>query len=325
MTPASEILARLKAAKPGDVVATGPVVVPDQLRMVKMDFGGVTLDATGALFIEGAAVGTVRGLNMKAGTWGTAEKDTAARSAIEASNVEDFSVSGALFHAGPGGDRAGLKISGGKRVTARDNLFFGHRTGLSLQQCEDFLATRNAFRRMISDGLNIVNSHRGIVSENDCEWHVRVGSHHPDGIQIFSHKGRPICSNIYVINNRLVGMMQAILASDPKTGAGEFLFFHGNLCWVAFSHTITVGAAMNCTATHNVLASHPGALFGANPGKLKGFDHPSNTVRDNIMWPGTVNPPPRIWWNGTPDLAIGEGVGSRFDDRRYKTQTLVAA
>jgi hypothetical protein len=126
-----------------------------------------------------------------------------------------------------------------------------------------------------------------------------------------------------VINNRIVGYMQGILSSDPKTGSGEYLYFHGNLCWVMFSHTITVGAAKNCTVTHNVLASHPGALFGLTPGKIKGLEDPSNTVRDNLMWSGTLNPPPRWWWMGVPDVCAGEGVGSRFDDRRYNPEKVL--
>lgn len=320
----AELVARIRAAKPGDTVVTGPVVIPDRLRLSKISLGGVTLDATGALFLEGASFQAVHGLKVWAGAWGTVDRDTSLRSAIEVANSEDFSVAGGLFNAGPGGDRNGVKFASCRRVTARDNLFFGHRQGIGVQGCEDILVTRNTFRRMVSDGINLIDNQRGIVSENDCEWHVRFGKSHPDGIQMWTSRVEGARqSDLFFLNNRAVGNMQAFLSGKlHPTGVTERLHFHGNMFWPMFSHTITVTEAKNCVVTHNVLASHPGALHGPNPGKIKGFEDPSNVVRDNVMWNGTVNPPPRIWWMGDVGPSVLD-VGSQFDDRRYRTATTV--
>ena len=318
MIVCTAIAAALLAASPGATVATGPVVCPARLSLAKMALPGVTLDATGAAFPEGVAVTSVAGLHIQGGTYGTRGADTVARYAVAASAVTDFSLSNATVLAGPGGDRGGVQIRASSRVTVRDNLFIGHRTGLSLYEVTDFLAARNRFREATSDGINSVGNQRGIISANDCHWTVRVGNAHPDCIQLWSIPLKPLQADIWVVNNRATGMMQGILSSDPKTGSGTRLHFHGNYMAVVFSHTITCGACTDSVATDNVLASYPGSLFGI--GKMKGA---FVLAERNVMRDGVAALPARVWWLGVPDLH--GRVGSAFDRRAFNPVAVEAA
>lgn len=311
MIACTAVAAVLAAAPTGAVVTTGPVVCDTRI-VVRNIARPVMLDATGATFKDGIAFASVKGLTVKGGTYGTREKDTTATYAIQASGVTDFSVADATFLAGPGGNRGGVQIRNGVRVTVRDSYFEGHRTGLSLYEVTDFLAARNNFRKATSDGINVVGSQRGIVSANSCFWTVRVGNAHPDCIQLWSLPLKPLQSDVWVVNNSAMGLMQGILSSDPKTGSGTRLYFHGNYTAVMFSHTITCGACTESVATDNVLSSYPGAFFGDLGGSLKGT---FVLAERNVRYNGKVTLPPRTYWYGT--IPLDGKVGSAFDYRSY--------
>lgn len=308
------IAAALATASPGSAVVTGPVTCRDPLVLTDRDYRGVTLDAAGATFLEGAFIDRVKGLTITGGTWGRDDRGTVAAHTIRADNVEDFSI--AKVRVLGNGDLLGngVSIRSFKRATVRDSYFAGHQQAIAMYFGQDLLVTRNVIEAATSDGINLVDNQSGIVSANSCAWYVRTGNAHPDCIQLWSVKGRPLQADIWIINNKATGVMQGILSSDPKTGSGRRLHFHGNYMAVTFSHTITCGACIESVATDNVLASYPGTLFGI--GKLKGFEDSSNIVARNVMRDGTGTLPPRIWWRGVPD--VGGQVGSRFDDRSYK-------
>jgi hypothetical protein len=301
-------------------VTTGNIVCPDRvlIRNLPARSTGVTLTAVGATFADGITVLNSHGLTIIGGTYGTPAKDTSVTYAIQASGVTDFSIANARFYAGPGGNRGGVQIRNGVRVTVRDSYFEGHRTGLMGYEVTDALFARNTFRKATSDGINMVGSHRFIIAGNDFFWSTRVGSAHPDGIQLWSLKDKPTQSDGWIVNNKMVGMMQGILSSDPKTepGSGIRLHFHGNYAAVIFSHTITGGLLRDSVATDNVLSSYPGAFFGDLGGSLKGFEASrGNTQARNVRYNGKVTLPPRVYWWG--DIPIAGKVGSQFDSRSH--------
>ena len=322
MIACTAIATALISALPGDTITTGPITCPARIVINKATLPGVTLDATGAAFLDGITFANGGGLTIRGGTYGTPGKDTSATYAIQASNVTDFSIAMARFYAGPGGNRGGVQIRNGVRVTVRDSYFEGHRTGLMGYEVTDALFVRNIFRKATSDGINMVGSHRFIIADNDFFWLERIGKAHPDGIQLWSLKGKPTQSDGWIVNNKATGMMQGILSSDPKTepGSGLRLRFIGNYTAVVFSHTVTCGLCRDSVATDNVLSSYPGAFFGDLGGQLKGFEASrGNTVARNIRYNGKVTLPPRVWWWGTIPLQ----VGSAFDDRSYMPRTSV--
>lgn len=318
-TSCATITAELFDALPGDVIETGPITCPARIIINRLAIpDGVTLDATGATFTQGITVANTSGLTIKGGTYGTPAADTVATYAIQASGVMDFSVAGARFFAGPGGNRGGVQIRNGVRVTVRDSYFEGHRTGLMFYEVTDALAVRNVFRKASSDGINVVGSHRFIIAANDCYWTVRVGKAHPDCLQFWSLPGKPTQSDGWIVNNSARGMMQCTLSSDPKIepGSGIRLHFHGQYCAVIFSHTITCGLCRDSVATDNVLSSYPGAFFGDLGGSLKGFDSVrGNVVARNVRHNGKVKLPPRVWWWG--HIPLAGKVGSAFDHRSH--------
>ncbi|WP_156257039.1 right-handed parallel beta-helix repeat-containing protein [Sandarakinorhabdus oryzae] len=313
MIPCPLIAVALATAAPGSTVATGAITCPDRISISDRDYGGVTLDASGATFLEGAGIRDVKGLTIKGGTWGRTDRGTIVPHTIRADNVEDFSLANATV-VGNGDEKGnGVSIRAFKRATVRDSYFSGHQQAIAFYGGEDLLATRNVIEKATSDGINLADNQRGIVSANSCAWYERSGRQHPDCIQLWSGKGKPLQADIWVINNKATGVMQGILSSDPKTGSGRRLHFHGNYMAVTFSHTITCGACVESVATDNVLASYPGTLYGI--GKLKGFEDPSNVTARNEMRDGTKKLPPRVWWRGVPD--VDGQVGSRFDNRSF--------
>ncbi len=321
-TTCASIPADLAAAAPGSTVVTGPITCAGIVRLNNLSLHGVTLDASGATFLDGAAIVAVAGLRLNAGTWGTAAKDTIGRYAIDATDVTDFSVSNATVVAGPSGDRGGVKILRGRQVTVRDSAFAGHSTGLSVQLTRGALVTRNRFTSAVSDGIQLVANQGAIISANYCRWEVRVGTAHPDCIQLWSLPTLPLQADIWVLNNAAIGNMQGVLSSDPKTGSGERLHFHGNYTPVIFSHTITCGMCRDSVATDNVLASYPGSLFGI--GSLKGFEPTrGNVAARNPKRDGTKALPPRIWSFIVPP--IWQSVGSQYDDRSFNPVSVETA
>ncbi len=315
--------AAIPAALLAGNVTTGPVTCPDRVIIRNVaSTTGRTLDATGATFADGITVLSSAGLTIKGGTYGTPAKDTSVTYAIQASGVTDFSISGARFFAGPGGNRGGVQIRNGNRVTVRDSYFEGHRTGLMGYEISDALFVRNVFRKAVSDGINMVGSHRFIIALNDCFWEVRTGNAHPDCIQLWSLKDKPTQSDGWIVNNKAVGWMQAYLSSDPKIepGSGIRLYFIGNYAAVVTSHTVTGGLLRDSVANDNLLCSYPGALFGDLGGKIKGFEAArGNSEARNVRCNGKVTLPPRVFWWGTVPIS----PGSAFDDRSYMPRTSV--
>ncbi|MEI6486265.1 MAG: right-handed parallel beta-helix repeat-containing protein [Sphingomonadales bacterium] len=308
------IAAALAAAAPGTTVSTGRILCDQRLVLQNRDYGGVTLDATGATFREGGMFQDISGLTIKGGLWGRNDADTQAAHIIRTDRVTDFSIAGATIIGNGNLSGAGIQIqTHSRRVTLRDNNFSGHALAIGVGRSEDVLVVRNTIVGSTSDGINSAGNHNAIFAANSCRNFRRTPPAHPDCIQMWSIPGEPLQSDIWVINNAAIGDMQGILSSDPKDGSGRRLFFHGNYLAVTFSHTLTCTRCVDSVAMDNVLASYPGSYFGI--GTLKGFEDPSNRVARNVMADGTRTLPRRIFSSVVPPIA--SRVGSRFDLRSY--------
>ena len=319
MISCSSIAAALLAASPGATVATGPITCPDRIiiRNLPTRDKATVLDATGASFPEGISIVASHGLNVEGGTYGTLEEDTRERQVIQIIGGSDISINGVKVLGVPltkgvtgawlTGDRGGVQARGGTRITVSNSEFWRFRAGVTFYEVTDSLAHGNKFRESSSDGLNIVGSHRIVASENDCRWYVRANGVHPDCIQGWSLRAGPVMTNIWLVNNNAEGNMQANLFGNIGGGSVDGFYAYGNRAWVTFSHTISCSGCTNSRVQYNILASHPGTLFGI--GKIKGLEHASNIVSDNPMVDGTKEPPPSIRWNGVIPIAVGSRFG----------------
>ncbi|WP_197041886.1 NosD domain-containing protein [Sandarakinorhabdus oryzae] len=316
LTPTSNINAVLLTLKPGDTLKlTG--TFETAVRFTKRDFGGVTLDARGAILREGLLMQDVRNLNIVGGTFGRTDADTREWATLGIANSAHISVSGTTV-VGNGNMRgAGIKVTGSQFVTIRDNRLSGHLGSIMLASSVDSLITRNVMTAAASDGIQIVDSHRVIAASNKCSDFTPGLGAHPDCIQLWSVADKPLQSDIFILNNSAIGNMQAYLSSDPKTGSGTQLTFAGNYAAVTYTHSVTCGNCTNSVFFNNVLSNLPNAVHGAP--SLKIGPSPTNVVGYNPLYDlrGRTDGwlPDPLWTSFQPDIA-GQ-VGSKWDDRSF--------
>lgn len=313
LTPRSnpEVNAVVKALRPGDTLKLSGTF-ESTLRIAKRDFGGVTVDASGATLREGLFLQGVHNLNIIGGTFGRTDVDTRDWGTLRIDNSSHISVSNAMVVGNGNLKGAGIRIAASDFVTVRDNDLSGHFGSIILLSSSNSLIARNRITNAASDGINVVDSHRSIVSANTCNWSVRVGSAHPDCIQFWSIAGRPLVSDIFVLNNMAVGTMQAFFG-----GPGTRLTFAGNYAAVNFTHTISCGSCTESVFFDNVLANYYDAVRG--PGSLKIGNSPTNTASNNLYYDlrGRTDGwmPEPTWTSFVPDIA--GLVGSKWDNRSF--------
>ncbi|WP_193743263.1 NosD domain-containing protein [Sandarakinorhabdus sp. AAP62] len=311
LLPTSNQDAVIAALRPGDTLRlVGTFETPVRFR--NRDFGGVTVDGRNAVMREGAFLQNVQNISVIGGVFGRTDRDTRDWGTLRIDNSSHVSVSGATVVGNGNSLGAGIRIARSDYVTVRDNNLSGHLGAIMLLSSTNSLIARNHMTASASDGIQIVDSHRSIVSANTCNWSVRVGNNHPDCIQFWSVGGRPLVSEIFVLNNSAIGNMQAFFG-----GPGTQLTFAGNYAAVLFTHTISCGNCTHSSFFDNVLANLPDAARAA--GTLKVGTSPTNTIGTNMSYDlrGRTDGwlPPPTWTSFVPNIA--GLVGSRWDDRSF--------
>jgi hypothetical protein len=316
LTPTSNLSALMGLLRTGDTLrATGVFSSPLVLR--NRDFANVTVDATNALFEAGVVLNNVHNITFMGGTFGRSDIDLATWHTFRVDNSSHVSIADARV-LGNGDNRgSGVLVANSRFVTVRDSQFSGHMTGIGVRSSADVLVVRNQITGSTADGINIIDNQRVIVAANSCSAFVKWPGAHSDCIQLWGVSGRPLQSNIFVLNNSAIGNFQAYLSSDPKAESGTRLTFAGNYAAVASTHTITCG---NCTHSHvfgNVIANLPHAVHG--PGSLKLGPSSTNFVGNNLFFDlrgrGDGWMPEPTWTSFVPFIA-GQ-VGSQWDDRSF--------
>lgn len=321
LTPTSNVDALLKTVRPGDTIKLSGTF-QSAVRINKRDFGGVSLDAIGATLREGMVLQGVQNLNIIGGTYGRKDADTREWATLGISNSANISVSGTTVLGNGNLRGAGIRVTSSEFITVRDNQLSGHLGSIMLRSSQNSLITRNTMVEASSDGIQIVDSNRVIVSSNNCSNFNRGPGAHPDCIQLWSVSGRPLQSDIFILNNSAIGDMQAYLSSDPKTGSGTRLTFAGNYAAVTYTHTVTCGNCTHSTFFDNVLANLPNAVRGPGTLKIGTRDlptSPTNIIGSNPLFDlrGRTDGwmPAPTWTTFVPDIA--GLVGSRWDDRSF--------
>ena len=319
LTPTSNVAAVLNLLKPGDTLrVTG--VFNSTLRLRNRDFGGMTIDASQAILSEGVHLQNVQNANFKGGIIGRTDADTRDWATLRIDNSLHISVSGTTVIGNGNMRGAGIRVTGSEYTTIRDNNLSGHLGSIVLISSNNSLITRNNMTQASSDGINVVDSQRVLVSSNRCHSFTPGPGAHADCIQLWSLAGKPLQSDIFVINNSAIGNIQAFLSSDPKTESGTRITFAGNYAAVSTTHTITCGNCTNSVAFENVLANLPNAIRGA--GSLKFGPSPTNLLYNNQFFDlrGRTDGwmPTPTWTSFVPFIA-GQ-VGSQWDNRSFGFQ-----
>jgi hypothetical protein len=262
LTPTSNQTAVLASVRPGDTLPiTGTFANPLVLR--NRDFGNVQVDARDAVFHSGLVLNNVHNLAFSGGTYGRADLDIRAWHTVQVQFSSNISLAQGLFLGNRDNRGSGLLVVQSHQVTVRDSQFTGHGTGMGVRSSTGVPVTRNSITGSFADGINVVDSQRVIVSSNSCSAFTPGVGSHPDCIQLWSLNGRPLQSDIAILNNSAIGNMQAFVSFDPRTGSGERLIFAGNYAAVTFTHGVSCTRCNDSIFIDNVLSNLPEARWGA--------------------------------------------------------------
>ncbi len=318
LNPTSNQRAVLAGLRPGDTLRiTGSYVAPLVIR--NRDFGNVQVDASAATFQGGLVLSNVHNLAFSGGTYGRSDLDLPAWHTVRVEFSSNISLAQGRYLGNNDNRGSGLLVVKSNQVTVRDSQFIGHGSGLSVRSSSSVLVTRNAITGSFADGINVVDSQRVIVSSNSCSAFTPGPGSHPDCIQLWSLSGRPLQSDVAILNNSAIGRMQAFVSFDPRTGSGERLIFAGNYAAITYTHGVSCTRCNDSIFIDNVLTNLPEARWGAPTVRLtEGLrnlvaNNQSFDVRGLAGQPGFALAQPR-WSSFTPAWSggVGSQIGSLF-------------
>jgi hypothetical protein len=317
--------AALAALQPGDTLKLEGTFTT-VLNLTNRDFGGVQLQAHGAMLLQGINVNNVQNLAISGGTFGSTTTTTREWYTIRFANVSNVSLAGASIVGTGSTKRSAMHVSGASYLTLRDNDVSGFVMGIQVGGTTDSLITNNRFNNLLEDGLRVISSNRVIVSENSCTNFTPHATAHPDCIQMWTAsstalEGR-VQSDIYLLNNTAIGAMQAFVSFDPRTYSGERITFAGNYAAVSYPHGVSCYGCRNSLIQDNVLVTLPGARWETiirtpNEVNVTKINNPRYDLRP-LAGTGDYVLPDRIWSFLTPSIA--GLVGSSLAPQTYNSR-----
>ena len=316
-TPAS-FTAALAALRPGDTLQLEGVFTT-RLSLRDRDFDGVLVDGSRATLLEGIQLRNVHNISFHALTLGSSDVGTVNLFAalVDRSTHVSFSEATVLGNGDASG--TGMRIINSQFVTVRDSLFDRNVDGITLITSPDSLLTNNRFTNGGSDGMKIVDSQRIIASHNSCTNFQPLPGVHPDCIQFWSKAGKPLQSDIYVLNNLLIGDQQGFASFDPAQLSGTRFTFAGNYAASSYVHALSCFGCTESRFENNVITSLPHSTWAAGlhvPGGV------NNIFANNLVFDLRGNTgaladilPARLFSAIVPSIA--GLVGSQHDDRSW--------
>lgn len=318
--------AALAALQPGDTLQLEGVFTT-RLSLRDRDFGGVLVDGSRATLREGIQMRNVHNISFRELTLGSHDAGTANLFAAFVDRSTHVSFSGATVLGNGDASGTGMRIINSQFVTVRDSLFDRNVDGITLITSPDSLLTNNRFTNGGSDGIKVVDSQRIIVSHNSCTSFQTIAGVHPDCLQLWSTPGKPLQSDIYVLNNLLIGDQQGFNSFDPVQLSGTRFTFAGNYAATSYVHGL---ACLGCTESRfedNVITSLPHSRWAAN---MLVTGDANNIFNNNLIFDLRGNTgaladilPARIFSAIVPSIA--GLVGSQHDDRSWDVDEEVIA
>lgn len=320
---ATNVNAALAALAPGDTLQMEGLFA-NRVSFANRDFAGVRVDASRATLPEGMALNNVQNIAFHGGTWGRTDAETRDWFAIRITNSSHVSLEGANVVGTHNSQGSGVLSTNSQNVTIRDSVFTGHVTGIAANSNRDVLFTGNQFRNGGSDGIQIYNSQRAILSENRCTEVVKIPGAHADCIQLWSTTGQPLQSDIYLLNNVAIGDMQGFASFQPTSASGTRITFAGNFAAVTMGHGIACYGCTDSRFVDNVITSLPTSPWpaGINTPGGSGNIFTNNAIFDLRGQPNTPLPE-QMWSFLMPSVA--DLVGSLHTSRSHNSRVNTAA
>jgi hypothetical protein len=309
-TPATldELLSR---AKGGETI----VLTAGEFQDVKVEGRhydpAVTLDARAAT-LTAWQLKDVSGLHFRGGRYRPGPPITNPKTgeplyggAFQLKDVQDIEVTDAVFQ-GPGqadaktsgvyGDGYGLVVTRGSKVVFAQNTYSGFKVGVVISQTDGFRVADSEFTAMRSDGMDIANSHNGLVEGNHCSGTVVRSKEHPDCIQMWSRPPGPPTSDIVIRKNRVEGETQGIsLFNHVRDGVDDGGFdrirIEDNDVRIAATQGIAIVAGRGSILRNNHVKTEPDEGYRASINIKDGdVQRCGNVVEPGGGKPGVVDP-----------------------------------
>ncbi len=221
----------------------------------------VTIDARAATFTDTFTIKNSSGLTVLGGHFGSATGQTRTGTAVAVYNGDHISFIDPVVVGDGSGAGHGIAFSGTSNATVTGGQFSGLRLGLGIQSLTNATVSGNSFTGETSDGINIADSHLVTASGNICSGSVPSAGAHPDCIQLWSLIGKPIQSDIRILDNQAYGDTQGFTSFNPGDASGLRIQISGNYLDVSQPQGIACYGCFDSMVTDNVLATIPGSRW----------------------------------------------------------------
>jgi hypothetical protein len=197
--------------------------------------------------------------------------------AIRSDRSANIAVQNARF-VGPGhpdtgdgfvyGEGEGVRVSQDDGVVVEDSSFTGLETALVIDRTDNFRVSRITSTGMRSDGIDIAESHHGVIEYVQCSGTVIRDKEHPDCIQAWSKLTSVPTSDIVVRHVSVVGdtqgisfLNQAYIGND--TGGFDRITIEDNDVEVSYPIGIRLDDGRDSIVRRNHIRTRAGAKYWA--------------------------------------------------------------
>ena len=183
---------------------------------------------------------------------------------------------------GSGVQSRGVMIDRSNNITVSNMRISGAHDGVVLNKSDDIRVIGNVFDGVQSDGIDIAQSHRVLVQNNECRnFHptppvysatgtLITDGDHPDCIQSWSHADLPPTSDIQIIGNRMNGLFQGIffgnnVVNGISEGGFDRVTISNNVIVGGFPNALYLDTARDSGIMNNRISTVPGARLPIPP------------------------------------------------------------
>jgi hypothetical protein len=250
----------VRQARPGDSITLAPGEYRN-VRISKCHFDpAITLDASKATFY-GLLIADCDGVTIRGGEFRLPPPVISPRTgepmlsmALRSDRSENISVRDGRF-IGPGhpdtgdgfayGEGYGFMANRGQGFVVEDSSFTGFEASVVFYRADNFRVSRITSTAARSDGIDIAESHHGVVEYVKCSGTVIRDKEHPDCIQGWSQKGSVPTSDIIIRHVSVVGDTQGInffnhASIGQDTGGFDRITIEDNDVEVSYAAGITL-------------------------------------------------------------------------------------